>query len=169
MAGVFGLRGELKLDPSRIGDDALAVGLTLRATLRDGTTRELRIASLRPHKGRPLVRFDGIDDATAAQPLVGATLAIPRSAVVLKRDEYLDDDLRGCALVDASGAILGDVTAVEHYPAQDVLIVRVAGASPRTAMVPLVRTFVQQIDVTAKRIAVDLPRGLLDERDADQA
>ena len=144
MAGVFGLRGELKVAPSRIGDDALAAGVALRATLADGTVRALRVRAMRRHQGRPLVSFDGVDDATAAEALVGATLAIERGDVALDAGEYFDDDLVGCALVDAAGgAVLGDVVAVEHYPAQDVLIVALAGGGARRAMVPLVRAFVK--------------------------
>ncbi|HEX3469012.1 MAG TPA: hypothetical protein VHT05_13120, partial [Candidatus Elarobacter sp.] len=60
--------------------------------------------------------------------------------------------------------VLGEVVAVEHYPAQDVLLV-----GPQRAMVPLVRAFVRAIDIGARRISVDLPAGLLDPRDADEA
>jgi 16S rRNA processing protein RimM len=164
VAGVFGLRGELKVDPSRIGDDALAVGLALDATLRDGSTRVLHVRALRRHKGRPLVTFEGIGDATAADGLVGATLQIDRAEVELGSGEYFDEDLVGCALVDEAGEALGDVVAVEHYPAQDFLVV---GA--RRALVPLVRAFVRAVDVPARRIVVTLPPGLLDPAEAEQA
>jgi 16S rRNA processing protein RimM len=170
VAGVFGLRGELKVAPSRIGDDALAAGVEVRATLSDGTVRALRVRALRRHQGRPLVSFDGVDDATAAQMLVGAALAIDRSDVALDDGEYFDDDLVGCALVDAGGVVLAEVVAVEHYPAQDVLIValpREQGAG--RAMVPLVRAFVKGVDVRARRISVELPAGLLDSQEADEA
>lgn len=169
MAGVFGLRGELKVAPSRIGDDALAAGVEVRATLADGTVRALRIRALRRHQGRPLVAFDGVDDATSAQVLVGAALAIDRSDVALDDGEYFDDDLVGCALVDAGGAVLAEVVAVEHYPAQDVVIVALPGDGARQAMVPLVRAFVKGIDVQARRISVELPRGLLDSQEAEEA
>jgi 16S rRNA processing protein RimM len=170
VAGVFGLRGELKIAPSRIGDDALAAGVDVRATLADGTVRALRVRALRRHQGRPLVAFDDVDDATAARVLVGATLAIDRDAVALDEGEYFDDDLVGCALVDAGGGVVAEVVAVEHYPAQDVLIV----ALPRKhgagrAMVPLVRAFVKGVDVRARRISVELPPGLLDSAEADEA
>ncbi|HEY0394751.1 MAG TPA: ribosome maturation factor RimM [Candidatus Elarobacter sp.] len=162
MAGVFGLRGELKIVASRIGEDALVEGLHVRAHLPDGTSRALRIRSLRRHKDRPLVAFDGIDDANAAQALVGATLAIDRAAVRLARGEYFDDDLVGCALVDPHGVVLGRVRAVEHHPAQDVLLVG-------RAIVPLVRAFVKKIDIAAKRIVVDVPPGLLNDAEAEEA
>lgn len=166
VAGVFGLRGELKIAPSRIGEDALAIGTTLRATLRDGSTRELRIRALRRHQGRPLVAFDGVDDANAAQQLVGAALSIAREDVDLAAGEYFDDDLVGCTLVDAGGAVLAEVVAVEHYPAQDVLVV---DREHRRAIVPLVRAFVKGVDVSARRILVELPPGLLDQAEADEA
>jgi 16S rRNA processing protein RimM len=172
VAGVFGLRGELKVAPSRIGEDALAAGIDVRAVLADGTSRLLRVRALRRHQGRPLLAFDGVDDADAAQVLVGAALFVDRGVVALGEGEYFDDDLVGCSLVDVGGAVLGDVVAVEHYPAQDVLLI---GRAPfdklRTgsAMVPLVRAFVRGIDVGARRITVDLPPGLLDPREADEA
>jgi 16S rRNA processing protein RimM len=124
------------------------------------------VRAVRRHQGRPLLSLDGVDDADAAAPLAGATLWIARDDVALGGDEYFDDDLVGCALVDADGSELAVVRAVEHYPAQDVLTVALGA---RTAMVPLVRAFVKEIDVRAKRIRVDLPPGLLDAREADEA
>ena len=169
VVGVFGLRGELKIAASRIGEDALAPGLSLRATLADGSSRALRVRAMRLHKGRPLLSFDGVDDANVAEALVGATLAVDRGAVSLEEGEYFDDDLTGCVLVDPHGAELADVLLVEHYPAQDVLIVAPRSAPGVRAMVPLVRAFVTAVDVRAKRIDVELPAGLLDSGEAEEA
>ena len=164
---MFGLRGELKIAASRIGEGALHAGLELRLRFPDGAERSLRIRTLRLHQGRPLLAFEGIDDATAAEALVGTTLSIDRGAVELEADEYFDDDLVGCALVDGEGATLARVVAVEHYPAQDVLAVVPRRGSGR-AIVPLVRAFVKSVDVRARRIVVELPPGLLDG-DAEEA
>jgi len=164
VAGVFGLRGELKVAATRIGADALKNGMTLTVTLADGTAHALRVRSLRIHQDRPLIAFDGYADATAAQALVGAVLSIPREAARLARGEYFDDDLIGCTLVDAdSGAELCTVAGVEHYPAQDMLRINQA------TMVPMVREFVKRIDIAAKRITVALPPGLLDLSEAAEA
>jgi 16S rRNA processing protein RimM len=136
----------------------------VRATLTDGTVRTLRIASIRRHKDRPLVHCAGVDDANAAAALVGSTLAIERNAVVLRRDEYLDDDLIGCAVIDTNGTTRGAVVGVEHYPAQDVLLV-----GDTRAMLPMVRAFIRTIDIDARRIVVDVPPGLLDPEQAEEA
>lgn len=162
IAGVFGLRGELKLDASRIGNDALVVGLAMHARLADGSERELRVGALRLHQGRPLISFEGIADATAAAALVGARLTVAREAVRMRSDEFFDDDLVGCTLVDADGTPLGEVRAVEHHGVQDVLVV-----GPQRAMVPLVHAFIREIDLTARRIVVSLPPGLLDPSEAE--
>ncbi len=166
---MFGLRGELKIAASRIGVDVLEPGLSLRATLADGSSRDLRVRAMRLHQGRPLLSVDGVEDANAAEALVGAALAVDRAAVSLEEGEYFDDDLAGCVLVDAHGAELADVLAVEHYPAQDVLIVAPRSGRGARAMVPLVRAFVKEVDVREKRINVELPAGLLDSGEAEEA
>jgi 16S rRNA processing protein RimM len=162
IVGVFGLRGECKIDATRLGADALAVGSVVRVRLADGSERDLRVRAARMHKGRPLATFEGFDDVNAAEALVGATLALDRADVVLSPGEYLDADLVGCVLVGLDDAPLGSVVAVEHYPSQDMLVVGAA-----RALVPLVAAFVKSIDIAAKRIVVDLPRGLLDDREAE--
>jgi 16S rRNA processing protein RimM len=146
-----------------LGADALRPGSVVRVQLAGGLERELRVRSARLHKGRSLASFDGFDDMSAAETLIGATLALDRADVVLSPGEYLDADLVGCAIVGLDGIGLGDVVAVEHYPSQDMLVV----GSGR-ALVPMVAAFVRSIDVARKCIAVDLPPGLLDDREADR-
>jgi len=164
IVGVFGLRGECKIDATRVGTDVLAAGLVVDVRLRDGTRRDLRIRSIRLHQGRPLAAFVGFDDADAAEALVGARILVDRADVTLRPGEYLDSDLIGCVVVGGSGVDIGGVVGVEHYPAQDMLVI-----GPARTLVPLVGAFVTSIDIAAKRIKVDLPPGLLDERDADLA
>jgi 16S rRNA processing protein RimM len=157
IAGVFGLRGELKLDASRIGDDALRPGLAATLQLPDGTARAVTIAATRRQKGRPLIRIAGIDDADAAQALVGARVSIAPDDAALGAGEYFDADLVGCRLVDADGRERGIVVDVLHYPNQDLLAI----GDART-LLPLVAAFIAQVDVARKEIRVTVPPGLLD-------
>jgi 16S rRNA processing protein RimM len=77
--------------------------------------------------------------------------------VHLEPGEYLDADLIGLRLIDASGKLLGEVVGIEHFPAQDCLVV-----GPQRALVPMVKAFIGAIDLEARTIAVgDLPEGLL--------
>ncbi len=161
IAGAFGVRGELKCDPTSAGRTLILTGAALRCVTGDDE-RTVRIETVRPHKGRLLVRIDGIDDAGAAAALSGAVLYAPRANVRLAEGEYLDDDLVGCAVVGCDGTSYGTVDGVEHFPASDMLVV---GAS----MVPMVRAIVSEIDLPARRIVIDPPADLLEPRSSSDA
>jgi 16S rRNA processing protein RimM len=155
IAGVFGLHGELKCDPSSAGRTVFSCGSRLRCESMGGS-RSVTLASVREHKGRLLIRFEGVDSATAAQNYTPAALYAERERLDVGPGEYLDVDLVGCVLYDGSGAALGTVERVDHYPASDMLVV---GAK----MVPMVGAFIRSIDIQRRRIVVSLPPGLLDD------
>jgi 16S rRNA processing protein RimM len=75
--------------------------------------------------------------------------------VPLDEGEFFDSDLVGCEVVGIDGTRYGSVASVEHYPASDMLVVGVH-------MVPMVSAIVRGIDMTARRITIDPPAGLLD-------
>jgi 16S rRNA processing protein RimM len=155
IVGGFGIRGELKIVPTRSGADTLRPGLVVSVVAVEGT-REGRIETVRSHKRHLLVRFAGIDEHASGR-LIGADVFAARELVPLREGEYFDDDLVGCAIVDPGGMELGRVVDVVHYPAQDMLVV-----GRRRALIPLVGAFIRRIDIGRKRIDVDLPEGLFD-------
>ncbi len=154
ITGVFGVHGELKCDPTSAGRTLFVAGASLHCGDEE-RHRAVRIAGVREHKGRLLLRLEGVEDANAAAAFAGAGLYAERERIALEPDEHLDDDLVGCAVFDVAGAAIGSVTAVDHYPSSDMLIVN-------GKMIPMVRAFIRDIDTTAKRIVVELPAGLLD-------
>lgn len=162
IAGLFGIRGELKCDPSNAGRTLFSAGAQFLCALANGTQEDVTLASVREHKGRLLVTFAGVPDATAAERFAGATLLADERDIELEPGEYLDRDLTGCVLFDPSGNELGTVQRVEHYPASDMLVVR-------NHMVPMIKEFICNVDIAKKRIDVDLPPGLIDETEAERA
>lgn len=158
LVGLFGIRGELKCDPSGAGRTLFLRGASFAYAMADGTRRDVSIKTVREHKGRYVVALDGVESADAAGAYVGGTFYAPRERVEreLEDGEYLDVDLIGCALVAPDGAMLGSVEDVRHYPSSDMLIVD-------GKMVPMVKAFVREIDPSNRRIVVDLPPGLLDD------
>jgi 16S rRNA processing protein RimM len=160
----FGIHGELACFPTRVGDDALHAGMTVHAEDAGGAPHALEIATLRRHHGRALVAFSGISTIEAARAWSNATLYIERAEVVLHDGEFLDDDLVGLRVVDPAGRALGTVGAVQHFPAQDCLVVEPGGA-----FVPMVRAFIRAVDLHGGTVTVDVPEGLLDPHLADEA
>jgi 16S rRNA processing protein RimM len=162
IAGIFGIRGELKCDPTSAGRMLFLPHARLHIELADGSSQDVEISAVREHKGRLLIRLHGIESANDAQRYVGSTFYAERRRIKLERGEYLDVDLVGCMLYDPHDAMLGLVTAVEHYPSSDMLVVN-------GKLVPMVSAFIKSIDTPAKRIVADLPAGLLDDDRAEQA
>ncbi|MFN2527477.1 MAG: ribosome maturation factor RimM [Candidatus Baltobacteraceae bacterium] len=161
IVGIFGLKGELKCDPTSAGRTVFSAGATLRCEIENISTN-VTIESIREHQGRPLIRLTGVSDADAAEPYKAAKFYAPRAAFVLDEGEYLDEDLIGCTLIDSWGKHVGTVAGLEHYPAQDMLV-------SGSARIPMVSAFIKVIDVDKKEIHVDLPLGLLDPAHAEEA
>ncbi len=156
IAGIFGLRGELKCDPTSSGRMLFCAGEHLQLRRIDGVRQDVQLTAVRDHKGRLLIRLDGVESANDAQSYVGSTFYADRARIALEPGEYLDVDLSGCTLFDPSGKALGLVSAVEHYPGSDMLIVN-------GKLVPMVGAFIKSVDLAAKRIVAELPAGLLDD------
>ena len=130
-------------------------GLDVTLRFEDKEARSVRIAHVRAHKRGLVARFAGIESANAAEELIGGAIWTTRANARLAKGEYFDEDLVGCRLVEGRH-VLGTVTAVMHYPAQDVLEV------DGSALVPMVGAFVREIDIAARVIRVELPPGLIE-------
>jgi 16S rRNA processing protein RimM len=162
IAGLFGIRGELKCDPTSAGRTLFSPHARFGLRFSDGTADDVEIAAVREHKGRLLIRLTGVVTPNDAERYVGATFYAQRERIPLESGEYLDADLAGCSLFDVRGKALGEVTGVEHYPSSDMLVVN-------GKLVPMVGAFIKSIDIAARRIVVELPAGLLGDESAEEA
>lgn len=111
---------------------------------------DLEVSAARPHKGRQLVSFTGIDSREAAEQLRGLVL---RAVAMDDPDELWVHELVGCTVNDGSGSDRGVVTHVVVAPAGDLL--ELAGGQ----LVPV--RFIREV-VPGVRIEVDAPEGLFD-------
>lgn len=160
-----GLKGELTIDvrtdePKR----RFAIGTTLRAQPPSGSAsalRELTVARTRWHQQVLLVEFDQIRDRTEAESARGLVLhaTIPALATPDDPEEYYDHQLIGLAAYDEQGAHLGELTAVTHGSAQDLLTIRTPDG--RDTLVPFVTALVPRVEVDKQRIVVADRPGLV--------
>lgn len=75
-------------------------------------------------------------------------------------DAWYDQQLVGLSVL-RDGVEVGSIIRVEHYPAQDMLIV--GTKDDKEVMVPFVKAFVSTVDIDAKTITVTPPTGLFEE------
>lgn len=161
--GAYGVRGEVRVksfcaDPSAIGDYGPLTG---------DDARSYAVTVLRPIKGGYAVRLAGVPHKEAADALKGTRLWAPRSALpALPDDEFYHSDLIGLAAVDTGGAELGRVHAVHDHGAGDLLELRPKGQAP--VLVPFTREIVPTVDLQARRLVIDPPRGLFDDGSGDE-
>ena len=154
LAGVYGLRGEVRVRSLSEVPDRFAVGSTLCAVHADGRRQALTIVRSRPHRAELLVAFEGFATREAAEALRGAALTIADSMRrELPPDRYYHDQLVGLTIVTCTGRDLGVVENVLETPASDVLVTD-------RAMVPLARDLVREIALADRRIIVEDRPGL---------
>jgi 16S rRNA processing protein RimM len=122
--------------------------------------RTLVVVAARPHSGRYLVRWHGVRTREDAEALRHTRLWVDVAAAAGEADEgFYDADLVGLEVRDPAGTVVGQVTAVEHGPAQDLLVVRTATGG--TARVPFVTALVPVVSVEQGWVQIDPPPGLL--------
>ncbi len=123
------------------------------------------------HKGGVVLHFAGLDSITAAEALKGMIVAIPRAERAdLKKDEAYVGDLVGCELVDVAGAEpvrVGEIEDVDRSAGAAPLLV-VRGAKGEV-LVPFAKSYLRKIDLASKKVEMELPAGLLDLGEAEEA
>lgn len=108
------------------------------------------------HNGTLIFKFQGVDTISDAELLVGLEVRIPiAERARIAPGEFFQSDLVGCEVVDRkSGARLGRVEAWQDGGGSGLLAVEGG------LLIPFARSICVEIDVQARRIAVDLPEGL---------
>lgn len=166
-----GLKGAFKLelytdDP----DGRFTPGSTFTLQVPESSPwhgRELTVREFRWMNSHPVAFFEGVDDRNAAEELVKAILWIDQDseAAPAEDDAWYDHQLVGLDVV-RDGAVIGRVTRVDHFPAQDLLIVRMVGED-REVLVPFVGAIVPEVDIAGGRVVVTPPAGLFEELPAE--
>ena len=161
----FGRRGaviveSLTDDPRRFFDlETAEVG----PSGGEGVRRSLD--SVRIHKGRPVIRFAGVGDITAAESLRASEVRIRSSErPPLPEGRYYHDELIGRRAESRDGEPLGDIVGVEDTAGPSLLVLRRPDGSED--LVPFVEAFCIGVDPGAGRVVLNLPEGLLGLNDA---
>ncbi|KZE41519.1 ribosome maturation factor RimM [Microbacterium sp. T32] len=131
--------------------------------------RELTVREFRWMNSHPVAFFEGVDDRTAAEELVKAILWIDQDteSAPAEDDAWYDHQLVGLDVV-RDGAVIGRVVRVDHFPAQDLLIIRPTGrGEDADVLVPFVSAIVPEVDVEGGRVVVTPPAGLFEEIPGD--
>ncbi len=153
IVNAHGIRGEVRVQPRDLDPDFLTQFKTFYI---DG--KPVSPTASHVHKNVVLMKFPGVDDMDAALALKGKELYIRREDAALDEDGFFDDELLGVQVFDAdTGEALGELTAVENYPAHQVYTVR----GKREYLIPAVpEVFIKSVDLDANRMEVHMLEGM---------
>lgn len=149
-----GVRGEVKL--RSFTADPCAIGAYGALVTERGETVALK--NVRAAHDHVIARIEGVTDRDAAERLKGRQLQVSRDALPddLDEDEAYAADLVGLPVVDAAGATLGEIVALQNYGAGDLIEVSVPGRK-MTVLLPYSEDVV--LEEHGDRVVVDASDG----------
>lgn len=151
-----GRRGEVVVEP--FSDRPDRFGSLRRAFVagEDGSPREVRVKSSWPHKGRFVLKIEGVDSIDDAETLRGRELRIGEDELeALPEGSFYHHQIAGLRVEDEQGSALGVVDAVmETGAAAPVLVIRGADGE---MLVPFASRFVRAVDLQRSRIVLVRP------------
>ncbi len=166
-----GLKGAIKLELFTDNPEVrFAPGSTFSVQVPDDSPwfgKTITIRELKWFNEHPVGFFEEIADRTAAESIVKAILWIDQSEAesLVEPDAWYGHQLAGLS-VRRDGQEIGTVTEVQHFPAQDILVVK----TPRgEVLVPFVSVIVPEVNIEERFISVTPPLGLFETLDDDNA
>jgi 16S rRNA processing protein RimM len=168
VVGVQGLRGELRVNPASDFPERFTVPGTRWLRGRNGPVKAIELMAGRQLPGKSLfvVRFEGINDRTAAEALVGQTLLVRADdRPDLADGEFHLLDLVGLEVrVNADGEtgseVIGTVTDLISG-GNDLLEVELRDGG-RRVLIPFVETIVPEVHLEEGWLLLTPPPGLLE-------
>ena len=165
MTRTQGLRGAVRVDLILDDDRVLDSGRQVEMEI-GGSRRTVKIEFFRRQHGRFVMKFAGIDSIEDAERIIGAELRIPESEIpAAEEGSFYTFHLRGCRVYavhgngsDGSGdEYIGDVTDIVDGGGTQLLQV---GSGKDETLIPFAESIVKKVDLAARRIEVELPKGL---------
>lgn len=151
-----GRRGEILIEP--LSDRPERFSGLARVFVRGpgGEARQVRVTSCWPHRGRFVLKLEGVDSIDDAERYRGLELGISEAELPpLPPGSYYHHQLLGLAVEDSAGATLGRVVEVmETGAGAKVLVVR--GAAEEL-LIPFAEGFIKRVEVAAGRLVAERP------------
>jgi 16S rRNA processing protein RimM len=155
-----GRRGELAVEPLTDRPDRFPGLRSAWVPGSDGAAREVRVDSCWPHKGRYVLKLEGVDTIEDAERFRGLELRIGQEALAaLPAGSYYHHELVGLAVEDDEGRGLGRVHEVMETGGEaPVLVIR--GGPSGEVLLPLADAFVRRVDLEGRRMLVKAPESV---------
>ena len=158
VSNTHGLKGEIKVRPYTESMKRFEE-LSKIYIESNNVKTEYEIEKVRYQKDVILLKLKGIDIIEDAEKLKNHIISIPREeGKTLSENEFFIADLIGCEVYESE--LIGTVVDVFSTGGSDVYVIK--REKQNDLLLPAIASVIKNIDVKAKRIDVEIPRGLLD-------
>ena len=159
-----GRHGEVAAEVHSDVPDRFTEGMKLWALAENGSRRELEVEELWPHKGQLVLKFVGVDSMNDAETLLRCELQVPQAQrAKLEEGWTYISDLAGCVVFDGDREV-GVIEDVQLGAGEAPLLIVKSGAgtSKERHEIPYAEAYIKSVDLTHKKIAMQLPEGMLE-------
>ena len=156
------LKGEVKVISSTdFEEERFKKGSKLLITRGNQLIREVVVQSYRNHKNFLLVKFEGIDSVEEAEKLKNLQIKIDSEEVgELEENEFYFHQIIGCEVFDENDKNLGEIIDILTPGANDVWVIK--GENGKEILIPYIEDVVKKIDITNKKVNIEVMEGLID-------
>ena len=154
-----GIKGEVQITPLTdepvIFFDLYSIYLNI-----NGNRKNCAIEKVRLTHNKIILKFENINDRSAAQNLKGALLEIKRTDLrELSDNEYFIFDLIGLKVKSLTGELIGELKNVLNLPANDVYVVN---NGVNEFLIPAIKDVIKRVDLDKGEMIIDPIDGLFE-------
>ena len=152
--GVWGVRGDLRVDVLSDSPNRFSTGSTLTVAGRVATVERSR-----PVRGGLVVKFDIVADRSEAESMRGQVLTVPQERVApLPGGQYYHFQIIDMNVWDEAGDRLGRVKEIIETGVNDVYVIDRPGQ--KDLLIPAIAEVVLAVSVSDNRMTINVPEGL---------
>lgn len=161
IVNTHGVQGEVRVIKMSDYEDRFGVGGTLYLVRENMNPLKLIIAGHRTHKQFDLIKFEELNNINDVEVFKNAYLKVKEEQLPeLAENEYYYHEIIGCHMYTTEGEKIGVISSVLSPGANDVWIVE--RPKGKDVLIPYIKDVVKKVDVTEKKVIIELMEGLLD-------
>ncbi|MGQ9007358.1 ribosome maturation factor RimM [Bacillus stercoris] len=164
IVNTHGIKGEVRvISKTDFAEERYKPGNTLYLFM-DGRNEpvEVTVNTHRLHKQFHLLQFKERQSLNEVEELKNAIIKVPEEDLgELNEGEFYFHEIIGCEVFTEEGELIGKVKEILTPGANDVWVIGRKGK--KDALIPYIESVVKHIDVSEKKIEIELMEGLIDE------